>query len=60
MAIASSMVSEHVLLAPHPDVPPAEERPASLELEGNLGRLEGRLIQKSYHHMIGLQYGDEA
>ncbi len=41
------MISEHILLAPHPVDPPAGEMPASLELEGNLGRLESRLIREA-------------
>jgi DNA-binding NtrC family response regulator len=46
-ALESSMISEHILLAPQPVDPATGEIPASLELEPNLGRLESRLIREA-------------
>ena len=46
-ALESSMISEHILLAPQPVDPVTAEMPASLDLEANLGRLEGRLIREA-------------
>jgi DNA-binding NtrC family response regulator len=46
-ALESSMISEHILLTPHPVDPVEGEMPASLDLEANLGRLESRLIREA-------------
>ncbi len=46
-AIESSMLSEHIITSPLPEEPAPKETPASLELEGNVARLERRLIREA-------------